>query len=57
MTVDLQIRTVQLDSDDQGLVEALGMPRALLDEMRSPKDLGAHDKTPVNSISKEFWST
>ena len=32
MTVDLQIRTVQLDSDDQGLVEALGMPRALLDE-------------------------
>jgi hypothetical protein len=57
MTVDLQIRTVQLDSDDQGLVEALGMPRALLDEMRSPKDLGAHDKTPVNSISKEFWRT
>jgi hypothetical protein len=34
MTVDLQIRAVQLASDDQGLVEALGMPQALLNGMR-----------------------
>jgi hypothetical protein len=35
MTVDLQIRAVQLDSDDQHLVEAPGMPKACQIERRA----------------------
>jgi hypothetical protein len=47
MTVDLQIRAVQLDSDDQHLVEAPGMPKACQIECRALQDMSACDRRRV----------
>jgi hypothetical protein len=41
MTVDLQIRAVHLDADDQGLAEALGMPQALFNWNEKRYKIGA----------------